>query len=65
MSKEVSTPRLIRLKELVGMVGLTRSTIYRRIAAGTFPQQIPLGCRVVVWNEKEVNEWIKNQISPD
>ena len=62
MSKAVFTPRLIRLKELIKMVGLSKTSIYRRIAEGTFPQQIPLGCRVVVWNEQEINEWINKQL---
>ena len=56
------TPRLIRLKELINLVGLSKTTIYRMIAEGTFPRQIPLGCRVVVWNETEVNSWIEKQI---
>lgn len=35
--------RLVRMTEVAGRVGLHPATIYRRIAAGTFPSPIALG----------------------
>lgn len=54
-----SIDRLIRLKELLSIVPLGKSTIYARIELGTFPEQVDLGGGVVAWRESEVNAWIE------
>ena len=54
--------RLLRLPEVKQMTGLSKSSIYLRIASGTFPKQIPLGPRVVAWSENAVKTWIQSQI---
>lgn len=41
------TERIIRLSEVVEQTGLSRSTIYRQIEAGTFPRQIRIGVGAV------------------
>jgi prophage regulatory protein len=43
--------------------GLSRSTIYLRIAAGSFPKPISLGARAVRWLESEVEGWLALQIN--
>ena len=50
--------RLIRLKEVLQLVPLGRSTIYERMNAGTFPKALDLGGNVVAWRESEVLAWI-------
>lgn len=50
--------RLIRLKELLHVVPLSRSTIYERMAAGTFPTSLNLGGGVVAWRQSDIEEWI-------
>ena len=54
--------RMMRLPEVKKITGLSRSTIYFRIAAGTFPKQVPLGGRAVGWLENEIQEWVERQI---
>ena len=54
--------RIIRLKEVIDCTGLGRSTIYKYIAEGAFPKQVPLGDRCVAWVEKEVHDWILARI---
>jgi prophage regulatory protein len=54
--------RILRLPEVKTSTGLSRSTIYLRMAEGTFPRQIPLGRRTVGWLEGEVQEWLDRQI---
>ena len=39
--------------------GLARSTIYLRIAQGSFPKPISLGPRAVGWIEAEVDVWLR------
>jgi prophage regulatory protein len=43
--------------------GLSKSTIYSRITEGTFPKQISLGPRLVVWVEADIQNWISQQVS--
>ena len=53
--------RFIRLPEVLHRTGLSRTTVYRLMATNEFPRQIPLGCRIVVWNEKEIDQWMKEK----
>ena len=51
-------PRLLRMPAVIERCGLSRTTIYMRIAIGTFPKQIPVGPRVSAWLESEIEAWI-------
>jgi len=55
--------QLLRLPQVKATTGLSKSTIYARIAEGTFPKQIPLGPRLVVWVESDIQNWITEQVS--
>lgn len=50
--------KVIRIKQVVELTGLPKSTIYTYIKRGTFPTQIQLGPRVVGWRESEVLAWL-------
>jgi prophage regulatory protein len=54
--------KLIRLKEVMSISGLGRSSIYKFMAEGHFPQSISLGERAVAWEHSEIEEWIINKI---
>lgn len=53
---------ILRLPTVKTRTGLSRSTIYLRVAAGNFPKPVSLGARAVGWIEKDVEEWITRQI---
>jgi len=55
--------KLIRLPQVKLTTGLSKSSIYARIAEGTFPKQIALGPRLVVWVESDIQKWISEQVS--
>ena len=55
--------KLLRLPEVKATTGLSKSSIYARISDGTFPKQIPLGPRLVVWVESDIQNWIAEQVS--
>ena len=55
--------KFLRLPEVKQTTGLSKSTIYARISEGTFPKQIPLGPRLVVWVESDIQNWISEQVS--
>ncbi len=55
--------RIIRFHQVQARTGLSRSTIYRRLAGGSFPRPLSLGARAVGWIESEVDEWIRQRIA--
>ena len=54
--------KLLRLPEVKATTGLSKSSIYARISEGTFPKQISLGPRLVVWVEADIQNWIAEQV---
>jgi prophage regulatory protein len=58
-----TTFRFLRLPEVRRITGLSKSSIYARIAEGTFPAPVPLGGKAVGWIEAEVNQWVYDRIS--
>ncbi|MEL4285408.1 AlpA family phage regulatory protein [Shewanella xiamenensis] len=56
--------RIIRLKEVVHLTSLSKTSIYERMKAGTFPTNFSLGGRAVGWDEKTVQSWILSKLEP-
>lgn len=54
---------LLRLREVCRRTGLSRSEIYRRIGAASFPAPIKLGERASAWAEHEVTVWIAERVA--
>ena len=55
---------ILRRHEVEKRVGLSRSPLYSRIAAGDFPRPVPLGNgRAVGWVEAEVDRWLAAQLA--
>lgn len=52
----------MRLKEVMKTTGLGRSTIYKYISEGQFPEQISLGARAVGWVDSEIDDWVISKI---
>lgn len=52
----------VRLRTVMQRSGLSRSSIYLRIAQGKFPRPVSLGGRAVGWIEAEVDAWITARI---
>lgn len=50
--------RIIRLKTVLARTGLSRSTLYRKIAEGSFPRQVPISVHGAGWHESSINRWI-------
>jgi prophage regulatory protein len=49
--------KILRTHEVLDLTGLKRATMYRRIAAGTFPEPIRLGPRSIGFYADEIEEW--------
>lgn len=55
--------RIIRLNTVLSRTGLSRSTIYRKIKAGTFPAQLKISVNGAGWKESEINCWVENPVA--
>ena len=56
------TTNVLRLPAVKARCGLSRSTIYQRVAHGTFPKPVNLGARAVGWIEAEIDAWLAAQV---
>lgn len=50
--------KIIRLQTVLARTGLSRSTLYRKIAEGTFPAQLKISIHGAGWHESAVQRWI-------
>ena len=56
--------QILRLKDVVELVGLSKTTIWRRMRAGEFPPAIRLGgpqTRAVGWKVTDVEAWLEQR----
>lgn len=57
-TRQVKPERHIRLREVLDRTGLSKSTIYARIAQQRFPATLPTDGNIAVWSERELEEWL-------
>jgi prophage regulatory protein len=57
-----SADRIIRLRTVLDRTGLSRSTVYRKIAEGTFPSQVRISIHGAGWRESAINRWIEDPV---
>lgn len=55
--------RVLLRPEVENMTGLSRSTIYQRMAAGAFPKPVRLGPQRVGWISTEISQWIEDRVT--
>lgn len=53
---------LVRLRDVCKLVSLSRSSIYLRVAEGSFPAPLKLSDHCVRWRREDLEAWIR---SPD
>lgn len=49
--------RLLRLRDVAFLVGLSKATIYRKLKLGEFPRPVCMGASVR-WRESDIVAWI-------
>ncbi|HFL2038801.1 TPA: helix-turn-helix transcriptional regulator [Stenotrophomonas maltophilia] len=54
---------MLRKPEVCSIVGLKKSSIYAKVAAGEFPAPKQLGKRAVAWSANEVFQWLAERPS--
>lgn len=54
--------RLLRLRDVLTIVGVSRAHVYNLVKQGLFPRPISLGSNCARWVESEVQAWIDASI---
>jgi prophage regulatory protein len=57
--------RILRLPDVLHRTGLSRSTIYMRIASGEFLKPVSLGRRAVGWKYSDLEDWLQRLSEKD
>ncbi|EGQ8311725.1 AlpA family phage regulatory protein [Vibrio parahaemolyticus] len=55
--------KIIRLKEVMNLTGLSKTSIYEFSSKNQFPKSVALGGRAVGWVESEVHSWISDKMA--
>lgn len=58
-----ATDRILRIKAVFALSGLTRSTLYRKMDAGTFPASTQISTRCIGWRESAITCWLANPMT--
>ncbi|QYJ85865.1 AlpA family transcriptional regulator [Shewanella mesophila] len=54
--------QLLKIRQVMKVTCLARSTVYKYCADNNFPKPIQLGKRNAAWVESEVKEWIEQKM---
>jgi len=62
MSIEHSPGRaMLRPRAVTAITGLSRTTIWRRVKAGTFPAPLDLGNGLIGWTPPMIDSWLNSR----
>jgi len=56
------TIKILRLRQVKEITGISRSSIYLRMKDGTFPQSVSLGPRAIGWSSNSIDQWVNDRI---
>lgn len=52
--------RSLRINTVLARTGLSRSTMYRKMENGTFPENAQISTKCLGWRESAINVWLGN-----
>ena len=55
------TDTMMNRREVEARVGLGRSSLYRMMRDGTFPEPLKVGARAVRWPASEIEDWMSKR----
>ena len=53
--------RLLRRRQVEEITGIGRSSIYRLMQQGDFPQSVRVGPAAVRWRESAITDWLESR----
>ena len=54
--------QLLKRTQVQELTGLSKTSIYKRMGEGEFPQSIALSPKTIRWDRREIDKWIDIQI---
>lgn len=55
--------KLLRIADVSTKITIAKSTIWLKMAEGSFPKPTKLSPAINVWKESDINKWIENKFS--
>jgi prophage regulatory protein len=53
--------RLLTVPAVVDLTSLSKATVYRKVADGSFPAPLKIGKSRVAWREQDIADWVARQ----
>ena len=63
--KDKTLRRFYTVGEVEAITSLSRSTIYRRMAQGSFPKAVEISAGRVGWDKRAIDDWCEAKLSGD
>lgn len=55
------TRKILRLRDVEAVTGLSKSSVYQMMQDGTFPRAVKLTAKAVGWFEDEIEAWLSSR----
>ena len=56
---------ILRLPDVMRLIGLRRTTIYDMMSKGTFPRSVSLSARAKGWRAGDIRAWLQSREQTD
>ncbi len=60
-TRQNTVSQYVRLHDLLTMVPMSASSIWRKCREGTFVKPVKLSARITAWNREAVDQWLRDQ----
>jgi predicted DNA-binding transcriptional regulator AlpA len=60
LSSRLPASGFLRLKQVLQIVPIGRSTLYQKMKGGTFPRAVKLGSRISAWRAEDIKKYIRD-----
>jgi prophage regulatory protein len=61
MESKLDDMAILRLPDVMRLIGLRRTTIYDMMAKGTFPRAVSLSARAKGWRVVDIRSWLQSR----
>ena len=53
--------KFLKFPAVMELTGRSRASVYRDVAAGTFPKPLKIGKRAIAWHETDIRDWMSSR----
>ena len=57
---DAAPERFLRLPAVISMTGIPRSSLYDKLASGSFPEPVRIGERCIAWRLSSITNWMNS-----